>query len=108
VHDGADLDQGRHDAVLAALAEPMRLYPRDPKLHEARAKAYAGQGKRLLQHQAQAEFYILQGSLQAAIEQLQFAQSSGDGDFYEHSVVDARLKELRAEHAQEQKDAKKR
>jgi len=101
-------DQGRHDEVLAALADPLRLYPRDPKLHEARAKAYAGQGKRLLQHQAQAEFYVLQGSLPAAIEQLQFAQSSGDGDFYEHSVVDARLKELRAEHAQQQKDARKR
>jgi len=101
-------DQGRHDEVLAALAEPLRLYPRDPKLHEARAKAYAGQGKRLLQHQALAEFYILQGSLPAAIEQLQFAQSSGDGDFYDHSVVDARLKVLRAEHAQEQKDARKR
>jgi predicted Zn-dependent protease len=101
-------DLGRSDEVLAALAEPLRLYPRDPKLHEARAKAYAGQGKRLLQHQAQAEFYVLQGSLPAAIEQLQLAQSAGDGDFYEHSVVDARLKELRAEHAQEQKDAKKR
>lgn len=101
-------DQGRSDEVLAALADPLRLYPRDPKLHEARAKAYAGQGKRLLQHQAQAEFYVLQGSLPAAIEQLQLAQSAADGDFYEHSVVDARLKELRAEHAQEQKDAKKR
>jgi len=101
-------DQGRHDQVLATLAEPLRLYPRDPKLHEARAKAYAGQGKRLLQHQAQAEFYLLQGSLPAAIEQLQLAQSSGDGNFYDLSVVDARLKELRAEHARELQDAKKR
>ena len=101
-------DQGRHDQVLATLAEPLRLYPRDPKLHEARAKAYAGQGKRLLQHQAQAEFYLLQGSLPAAIEQLQLAQSSGDGNFYDLSVVDARLKELRAEHARESQDAKKR
>jgi len=100
-------DQGRYDDVLAALAEPLRLYPREPKLHEARAKAYAGLGKRLLQHQAQAEFYILQGSLPAAIEQLQFAQSSGEGDFYELSVVDARLKELRAEHARDLQDAKK-
>ena len=32
-----------------------------------------------------------------AIEQLQFAQGAGDGNFYELSVVDARLKELRAE-----------
>ena len=101
-------EQGRYEDVLAALAEPVRLYPRDPKLHEARAKAYAGLGKRLLQHQAQAEFYILQGSLPAAIEQLQFAQTSGEGDFYELSVVDARLKELRAEHARELQDAKKR
>ena len=105
---GALQDQGRYDEVLATLAEPLRLYPRDPKLHEARAKAYAGQGKRLLQHQAQAEFYVLQGSLQAAIEQLQFAQTSHDGNFYDLSAVDARLKELRAEHARELQDAKRR
>ena len=101
-------DQGRFDEVLAMLAEPLRLYQRDPKLHEARAKAYASQGKRLLQHQAQAEVYMLQGSLPAAIEQLQFAQTSGDGNFYDLSVVEARLKELRAEHARELQDAKKR
>ena len=101
-------EAGRYDEVLATIAEPLRLYPRDPKLQEALAKAYAGQGKRLLQHQALAEFYFLQGSLPAAIEQLQFAQSSGDGNFYEQSAVDARLKELRAEHAQEVKENKKR
>ncbi|MEK6244127.1 MAG: M48 family metalloprotease [Pseudomonadota bacterium] len=101
-------DQGRHDEVLAALAEPLRLYLRDPNLHQARAKAYAGQGKRLLQHQAQAEFYLLQGSLPAAIEQLQLAQSSGDGNFYDLSVVDARLKELRTEHARNLQEARKR
>jgi predicted Zn-dependent protease len=99
---------GRYDEVLAMLAEPLRTYPRDPKLHEARAQAYAGQGKRLLQHQALAEVYFLQGSLPAAIEQLQFAQSSGDGNFYEQSAVDARLKELRAEHLRDMQDAKKR
>ncbi len=101
-------DLGRYDEVQAALMEPLRLYPRDPKLHEARAKAYGAQGKRLLQHQAQAEFYALQGSLPAAIEQLQLAQSAGDGNFYELSAVDARLRELRAEHAQEMQDARKR
>jgi len=99
---------GRFDEVQAALAGPLRLYPRDPKLHEARAKAYAGQGKRLLQHQAQAEVYLLQGSLPGAIEQLQLAQSSGDGNFYDLSVVEARLKELRAEHSREMQDARKR
>ena len=101
-------DAGRSDDVLAALADPLRLYPRDARLHEIRAKAYALQGKRLLQHQSLAEAYYLQGALPSAIEQLQFAQSSGDGNFYDHSVVDARLKELRAEHAREQQDMKKR
>jgi predicted Zn-dependent protease len=96
------------DQVLAMLAEPQRLYPRDAKLHEARAKAYATQGKRLLQHQAQAEVYVLRGSLLAAIEQLQFAQTAGDGNFYELSAVDARLKELRAEHAREMADQRRK
>lgn len=100
-------EQGRFDEVQRALEEPLRLYRRDARLHEARARAYAGQGKRLLQHQSQAEVYVLRGSLPAAIEQLQFAQAAGDGNFYELSVVDARLRELRAEHVREMQDAKK-
>jgi predicted Zn-dependent protease len=99
---------GRHEEALAALAERLRLYPRDARLHEARARAYAAQGKRLLQHQAQAEVYLLQGSLPAAIEQLQLAQSAGDGNFYELSAVEARLRELRAEHARESGEARRR
>jgi predicted Zn-dependent protease len=99
---------GRHAEVLAALAEPLRLYPRDARLHEAKARAYAGLGKRLLQHQTQAEAYVLQGSLPAAIEQLQLAREAGDGDFYELSVVEARLKQLRAEHAREAEDARRK
>ncbi len=101
-------DLGRFDDVQAALGEPMRLYPRDGKLHEARAKAYAGQGKRLLQHQSQAEVYLLQGNLPAAIEQLQLAQASGDGNFYDLSAVEARLKELRADQAREMQESRKR
>ncbi|MGH8705536.1 MAG: tetratricopeptide repeat protein, partial [Burkholderiales bacterium] len=99
---------GRHEEALSLLAEQLRLYPRDSRLHEARAKAYAGLGKRLLQHQAQAEVYALQGSLPAAIEQLQLAQGAGDGNFYELSVVEARLRELRAEHARETQEARRR
>lgn len=104
-------DQGRFDEMLSVLAEPLRLYRTDAKLKEAQAKAYEGLGKRLLHHQALAEFYALQGSLPAAIDQLEFAQSAGDGNFYELSVVDARLKALRAElvrEMQDKKDEKKR
>jgi predicted Zn-dependent protease len=97
---------GRSQEALAALAEPLRLYPRDAKLRTLQARNYAALGKRLAQHQAQAEVYVLRGSLPAAIEQLQLAQAAGDGNFYELSVVEARLKALRAQHAQELKDAK--
>ena len=72
------------------------------------AKTYAALGKRLLQHQAQAEVYVLQGSLPAAIEQLQIAQSAGDGDFYQLSAVDARLRELRAQQLQLAREARKK
>jgi predicted Zn-dependent protease len=65
-------------------------------------------GKRLLQHQSQAEAYVLQGSLPAAIEQLQLAQKSGDGDFYQLSSVDARLRNLTQQLAAEKKEEKEK
>ena len=65
------------------------------------AKAYGAVGKRLLQHQAQAEVYLLHGNLPASMEQLVLAQNAGDGNFYELSAVEARLKELRARVAAE-------
>ena len=104
---GALHDGGREKDALAALSDPLRLYPKDALLYQLQAKCYASLGKRLLQHQSQAEVYVLQGSLPAAIEQLQLARNSGDGDFYQLSVVDARLKELRSQHAAEVRDAKR-
>jgi len=98
---------GRVPDALALLAEQLRFYPRDARLHALQARAYAAQGKRLLQHRSQAEVYALQGSLVAAIEQLQLAQTAGDGDFYEHSAVDARLRTLRDEHQAELREQKR-
>jgi predicted Zn-dependent protease len=98
---------GRSEEALAALAEPLRQHPRDAQLRALQARTYASLGKRLLQHQAQAELYVLRGSVPAAIEQLQLAQAAGDGNFYELSAVEARLKELRAQHAQDLRDAKR-
>jgi predicted Zn-dependent protease len=91
---------GRDAQALAVLEEPLRLYRTDAQLYMLQAKSYAALGKRLLQHQAQAEVYVLRGALPAAIDQLELARSAGDGDFYQHSQVDARLRELRARHAQ--------
>lgn len=100
---GALLDAGRGAEALAAVNEQMRVYPRDARLFGLQARAHSLMGKRLAQHRAQAEFHALQGNLPAAVEQLQLAQAAGDADFYELSVVDARLKDLRSQLAAETK-----
>jgi predicted Zn-dependent protease len=93
----------RHAEAARALDEAVRSFPNDARLRALQSRSYAALGKRLLQHQAQGEYYALQGSLPAAIEQFQLAHGAGDGDFYQLSVVDARLKELRAQHLAESK-----
>lgn len=75
----------------------------DFRLFGLQAKTYAAMGKPLQQHRAQAEYYYLQGQLGPAIEQLQFAQKQKEGDFYEQSAVDARLRELRKQQMEEDK-----
>jgi predicted Zn-dependent protease len=100
-------DSGKNDEALVVLRDSLAKYPSDARLYGMQAKSYATLGKRLLQHQAQAELYALQGSLPAAIEQMTLARAAGDGDFYQLSVVDARLKELRAQYTQELKEAKR-
>jgi predicted Zn-dependent protease len=99
---------GKNRDAATLLDEQLKNYPRDARLYGLQAKGYASLGKRLLQHQAQAEAYVLQGSLPAAIEQLQLAQKSGDGDFYQLSSVEARLRNLRLQLAEEMKQAKQR
>jgi predicted Zn-dependent protease len=104
----AQQQQGKHAEAASLLNEQLKNYPRDARLYALRAKSYAAMGKRLLQHQSQAEAYALQGSLPAAIEQLQLAQKSGDGDFYQLSSVDARLRDLSQQLAAETKEAKEK
>jgi predicted Zn-dependent protease len=96
-------DASRHEQAIALLNGAVRDSPGDARLRALQSRSYAALGKRLLQHQAQGEYYALQGSLPAAIEQLQLARGAGDGDFYQLSVVDARLKELRAQQSAEGK-----
>ncbi|MEF8733573.1 MAG: M48 family metalloprotease [Candidatus Accumulibacter meliphilus] len=94
----------QYEQSLQFLESQLQLYSSDYKLYGLQAKTYAALGKRLQQHRAQAEFYLLQGQLGAAVEQLQFAQQAGDGDFYEKSAVDARLRDLRVLLAEEAKE----
>jgi predicted Zn-dependent protease len=100
-------DSSHHADASATLSDAVRSSPGDARLRALQSRSYAALGKRLLQHQAQGEYYALQGSLPAAIEQLQLARAAGDGDFYQLSMVDARLKELRVQQSGERQEGKR-
>jgi predicted Zn-dependent protease len=59
------------------------------------AKAYSTKNKKLLSFQAQGEAYYRKYNLKKAIEQMELAAKANDGNFYEHSIVEARLKDFR-------------
>jgi len=71
------------------------LYPDDPYMYDLLAKAYTMQNKTLLSHQAQSEAYYRKYDLVRAVEQMDLAAKANDGDFYQKSIVEARLKQLR-------------
>ena len=83
--------------ALAFIADRLLITGSDPDLYDLQGKAYAAQGKKLLQHQSLAEAYVRIGNISAAVDQLEIAAKSGDGDYYQQSSVEARLKELRAQ-----------
>jgi beta-barrel assembly-enhancing protease len=89
------LAQKRPAEALKLVTGLLAMGVNDARLHELQAQCYAGLGRRLQQHRAQAEAYLLQGSLPAGIEQLEIGLRAGDGDYYESSSAEARLKELK-------------
>jgi predicted Zn-dependent protease len=105
IHDYPEaLIKAGRPADAAAFAErELVRYPSEGPLHEIAARAYAAQDKRLKQHEHQGEYYAWGGNLPLAIEQFQLAVKSGDGDFYQMSVVETRLRALRQEKAEQEK-----
>lgn len=96
----------QHDQALRFIEAQLQLYSADFKLYGLQARSYAQAGNHLQKHRAQAEHYFLQGMLVPAVEQLELAQKTGGGNFYEMSVVDARLRELRKLQIEEAKQKK--
>ncbi len=92
---------GRLDEALQVSAGDLAIYPSSGRMHGLQAKTYALLGRVARQHRAQAEVYVANGQLLAAIEQLQLALQARDGDFYDHAQADARLRELKRQQADE-------
>jgi len=96
VYNYADamIKAGQPDEAIKLMTELITLYPDDYHLYQLQSRGFAQQGKDFLRHYAQAEAYAHQGNLTAAIEQLQIALKTHDGDFYQMSIAEARLKQL--------------
>ena len=95
------------DEALKLVESRLQYSTTDYQLYQLQARSYAALGKPIQQHRALAEYYYRLGNLRAAVEQLQFAQKAGGGDFYVQSSVDARLRELRGQLNEMRKDRSK-
>lgn len=90
------LEQKQFDTAMRLISDKQAQFPQDPDLYDLASKGYALQGKQLLSHQALGEAYVRAYNLQKAIEQFDLASKAGDGDFYQQSMVESRLKQLKA------------
>ena len=87
------LYDGSQKEALKFINQQLRFTPNDISLYQLQAQAYEADGNNMLLHRALAESYIRQGDFPRAINQLELALSSGDGDFYEISSAESRLKD---------------
>ncbi len=90
-------DTGQHLAAVQESEELLKNARKDANVYAMRAKSFAATGQQIRMHQALAEQYYLMGTLPGAIEQLQMAQKRGGGDFFQLSVIEARLREFQTE-----------
>ena len=90
------LDNGKAREALSFLDERIGLHPGDHQLYALKSAAHARLGQRLLMHQAQAEDLLRRHNLPGAVEQLELGIRAADADFYQLSIAEARLRELRA------------
>lgn len=91
------------DNAIQLVRSKQDLYPDDAYLYEMLAKGYSMKNQELLSHQALSEAYIRKYDLPHAVEQMDLAVKAKDGDFYQNSIVEARLKQLQVMLADEKK-----
>ena len=96
--------QGQNESAIQIIETRLRAGARDPKLYQLQAQSYAALGKSVASRRATAEAYALNGQTQAAVEQLELAQREAKS-FYDQSMIDTRLKALRAQVIEERKAA---
>lgn len=91
------------DKAIALIKDKQRKYPEDAYFYDLLAKCYTSKNKQLLSHQALGEAYVRKYNIPLAIDQMEIAVKANDGDFYENSIVEARLRQLRQKIADDKK-----
>ncbi|SFJ00947.1 M48 family metalloprotease [Nitrosomonas sp. Nm34] len=89
------LNHQNAQAALEFLNKQSKMIPENINLHRLEAQCYSALGNHMLQHRAQAEVYILEGKYKAAIDQLEIALRKDNGNFYQSSSIEARLRQLK-------------
>jgi predicted Zn-dependent protease len=104
VYDYPDalLKADRHADAAKFVEQQLQRFPGNGQLHRIAAQVYGKQGRMLLQHRHQGEYYAWAGNLRGAVAQMELAAKAGDGDFYQTSVVETRLRALRRDLAEQQ------
>lgn len=97
------LQAGQAREAAALLETHGRTRSNDAETYKLLAEARGAAGLSGEAHQAMAEYYYLHGDTASAIEQLKIAARFKENDFYQGSVIEARLKELEAQLALETK-----
>jgi beta-barrel assembly-enhancing protease len=105
-HDYPDvlLKHKEPQAAATFMEKALTRYPEDPYLYEIAARANADIGKKLQSHRYLGEAYWRSGNLKGAVEQFMIAAKAADGDFYQTSVVDSRLRIARAEFEEQRRN----
>jgi predicted Zn-dependent protease len=98
---------GRPEQARRALQPLLKSHSDQPQVMELIARASARSGKQAEGYRYQAEYYYLTGAVDAAVQQLELAMRDPTLDFYQSSIVEARLREVRAE-AEDLKKQKRR
>jgi predicted Zn-dependent protease len=98
------LQKSRQPQKVLDLMRSQQAFARQSLVYqELIGQAYEALGKVSLSHQAIGEMYALMGNKVAAIQQLSIAQKANDADYYTMSEIDARLRQLRRDVAEEKK-----
>ncbi|WP_243391877.1 M48 family metalloprotease [Polynucleobacter meluiroseus] len=104
----AELKLGRTNDATTWLKARTRSQPNEILWWGLLSQAYDQAKNVPMRHYALGEKYALEGSWPSAIEQLKIAREAGGADFYQSSMIDARLRELQKQYRDELKDQGKK